>query len=81
VQTFGDLVNFHPHVHVLATDGAFRADGTFVALPAIPQGLLVEGFRRAHRLGQLRLTDRSVAQSRLTALGVRRDKAALFQWV
>jgi hypothetical protein len=34
-------------VHVLATDGAFRADGTFVALPAIPQGLLVEGFRRA----------------------------------
>jgi hypothetical protein len=47
VQTFGDLANFNPHVHVLATDGAFRADGTFVALPAIPQGLLADGFRRA----------------------------------
>ncbi len=32
---------------VLASDGAFRAGGTFVALPAIPQGLLTEGFRRA----------------------------------
>jgi len=47
VQTFGDLANFNPHVQVLATDGAFRADGTFVALPAIPQGLLADGFRRA----------------------------------
>ncbi len=47
VQTFGDLANFNPRVHVLATDGAFRAGGTFAALPAIPQGLLTEGFRRA----------------------------------
>ncbi len=46
-ETFGDLANFNSHLHVLATDGAFRADGTFVALPAIPQGLRVEGFRRA----------------------------------
>ncbi len=47
VQTFGDLANFNPHVHVLAADGAFLADGTFVPLPAVPEGLLVEGFRRA----------------------------------
>ena len=47
VQTFGDLANFNPHVHVLAADGAFRPDGTFVPLPAIPEGLLAEGFRRA----------------------------------
>jgi hypothetical protein len=47
VQTFGDLVNFHPHVHVLAADGVFRADGTFVPLPAIPEALLERGFRRA----------------------------------
>jgi len=42
VQTFGDLANFNPHVHVLAADGAFRPDGTFVLLPAVPEGLLVE---------------------------------------
>ncbi len=47
VQTFGDLVNFHPHVHVLAAQGVFRADGAFVALPAIPQALLEGAFRRA----------------------------------
>ncbi len=47
VQTFGDLANFNPHVHVLAADGAFLPDGTFVPLPAVPEALLLEGFRRA----------------------------------
>jgi hypothetical protein len=47
VQTFGDLVNFHPHVHVLAADGVFRADGAFLELPPIPEALLEGGFRRA----------------------------------
>jgi hypothetical protein len=47
VQTFGDLVNFNPHVHVLAADGVFQADGTFVHLPPIPEALLEGGFRRA----------------------------------
>ncbi|MFY9315014.1 MAG: transposase, partial [Burkholderiales bacterium] len=46
-QTFGDLVNFQPHVHVLCADGVFRADGTFVPLPPIPEALLERGFRRA----------------------------------
>ena len=47
VQTFGDLANFNPHVHVLAADGAFLPGGRFVPLPAVPEGLLAEGFRRA----------------------------------
>jgi len=34
-------VNFHPHVHVLAAEGVFRADGTFVPLPPIPEALLM----------------------------------------
>ena len=45
VQTFGDLVTFNPHIHVLAADGLFRADGVFVALPGIPAKLLERGFR------------------------------------
>jgi len=47
VQTFGELVNFPPHVHVLCADEVFRADGTFVPLPPIPEALLERGFRRA----------------------------------
>ncbi|MFM9971291.1 MAG: transposase zinc-binding domain-containing protein [Burkholderiales bacterium] len=33
VQTFGDLVTFNPHIHVLAADGVFAEDGTFFVLP------------------------------------------------
>jgi hypothetical protein len=44
VSTFGDLVTFNPHIHVLAADGLFRADGVFVALPAVPVELLEQGF-------------------------------------
>ncbi len=29
VQTAGELLNFHPHVHVLVSDGGFLPDGTF----------------------------------------------------
>ncbi len=28
IQTFGELVHFHPHIHAIATDGAFAPDGT-----------------------------------------------------
>jgi len=28
-------------VHVLAADGAFLPDGTFVTLPPVPEGLLL----------------------------------------
>ncbi|TMI35282.1 MAG: hypothetical protein E6H41_11990 [Betaproteobacteria bacterium] len=51
VQAFGDLANFDPHVHVLAADGAFRPEGTFVLLPAVPEGLLVAGAGRGGRCG------------------------------
>ena len=46
VQTFGDLVNFNPHIHVLAADGAFDADGAFTVLPPVPRKLLEPGFRK-----------------------------------
>lgn len=35
------------HVHVLAADGAFLADGRFVTMPPVPGSLLAESFRRA----------------------------------
>ncbi len=46
VQTFGDLVNFNPHVHALVADGVFEASGRFIPLPPVPEELLVERLRR-----------------------------------
>lgn len=47
VQTFGDLANCNPHIHVLAADGVFAQDGTFHVLPALPRKLLERGFQDA----------------------------------
>ena len=47
LQTHGSLANWHPHLHLLVTDGGFRADGTFVAWPAHDAAQLTEAFRRA----------------------------------
>jgi len=47
VQTFGDLVNFNPHVHALVADGVFEVSGRFVPLPPVPEPLLAERLRRA----------------------------------
>ena len=46
VQSFGDLVNFNPHVHALVADGVFDASGRFVTLPPVPEALLAERLRR-----------------------------------
>jgi len=33
IQTFGQLIHYHPHIHALVTDGAFTPDGRFIPLP------------------------------------------------
>lgn len=35
IQTFGELIHWHPHIHALVTDGAFRPDGMFLPLPRL----------------------------------------------
>ncbi len=45
IQTFGELVNFHPHMHAIATDGAFTADGTFLCVPRIDNRLLLSAWQ------------------------------------
>ncbi len=42
IQTHGSLANWHPHIHLLVTDGGFRADGTFVPWPAHDTAALTE---------------------------------------
>lgn len=47
IQTHGSLANWHPHLHLIVTDGGFRPDGTFVPWPAHDTPALTEAFRRA----------------------------------
>jgi hypothetical protein len=36
LQTHGSLANWHPHLHLVVTDGGFRPDGIFVHWPGWP---------------------------------------------
>ena len=47
VQTPGSRANWHPHLHLLVTDGGFRPDGTLVSSPVHDTARLTEAFRRA----------------------------------
>ena len=43
IQTFGQLIHYHPHIHAQVTDGAFTPAGRFIPLPAY---LTLEPFLR-----------------------------------
>ena len=49
LHTFGEYLDFHPHVHALVADGLFTRDGVFHPLPELPIRPLEEIFR-AHIL-------------------------------
>jgi len=45
VQTFGDFLNFNPHLHIIATDGCFDRDGGFM-VGTVPDASVLEGLFR-----------------------------------
>ena len=45
LQTSGELLNFHPHVHILVTDGGFGPNGSFRHLPRFNSRHLERLFR------------------------------------
>jgi hypothetical protein len=46
IQTFGDRINFHPHIHFLATEGGLDPAGVFHNIPRIDDARLAEIFAR-----------------------------------
>jgi hypothetical protein len=68
LQTHGSRANWHPHLHLLVTDGGFRPDGTFVAWPAHDTARLTEALRRAvlRLFARLELFDAEQAAGVLT---------------
>jgi len=53
VQTFGDFLGFHPHLHILCTDGCFYGNGMFRVAPLFELKHLEEIFR--HKVFKLLL--------------------------
>jgi len=45
IQTFGDFLGFHPHLHILVSDGCFHANGMFSVSPAVDTKALEQIFR------------------------------------
>ena len=35
IQSFGDLIHWHPHIHTLVSEGVFLPDDTFLPLPRL----------------------------------------------
>jgi hypothetical protein len=60
IQTFGDLVNFHPHLHCLVTDGCFMANDWFYVLPEIDIKKLESLFR--HKVLKLLLSEKRISE-------------------
>jgi len=58
IRTYGDLVNFHPHLHALVTDGTFSPSGWFVAFPKIDLYALEHLFR--HNVRRMFLRERRI---------------------
>jgi hypothetical protein len=46
IQTFGDRINLHPHLHLLVTDGGVDEAGVFHRIPRIDDSRLAEVFSR-----------------------------------
>jgi hypothetical protein len=46
IQTFGDRINFHPHLHLLVTEGGVDRAGIFHRIPRLDDARLAEIFAR-----------------------------------
>jgi hypothetical protein len=46
IQTFGDRINLHPHLHYLVTEGGTDEAGVFHKIPRIDDSRLAEIFAR-----------------------------------
>jgi len=66
VQSYGDRLNLHPHVHAIAGRGVWSADGSFEAVPALDTQPLMLLFR--HRLLKNLLAAGRISQTTIDIL-------------
>ncbi|HPJ66524.1 MAG TPA: transposase [Desulfobacteraceae bacterium] len=58
VQTFGDFLGFHPHLHILGTDGCFYGDGMFRVSPLFELKHLEDIFK--HKVFKMLLSNEKI---------------------
>jgi len=61
IQTFGDLVNFHPHLHAVATEGCFDREGNFLSVSRIPSYVIQELFM--HKVFKMLLKEGKITEN------------------
>ncbi len=47
IQTFGELLHWHPHMHALVTCGAFTREGEFLEVPELDEERLLAAWQEA----------------------------------
>ncbi len=67
LKTHGSRANWHPHLHLLVTDGGFRPDGTLVSWPAHVTARLTEAFRIVAFITQTSVIDQILTHHRTRA--------------
>ncbi len=69
IQTFGDLLSFHPHCHILVTDGCFQRDreNEFTRAPAFDWDKLEELFKQ--KIFRLLLNEGRITEELIEKLG------------
>jgi hypothetical protein len=61
IQTFGDLLGYNSHLHVLISDGCFHESGLLTVAPAINTHALEQLFR--HKLLKLLLSEGRITEA------------------
>jgi len=62
IQTFGDFFGYHPHLHILVSDGCFHENGMFTVSPTIDTKALEQLFR--HKVLKMLLAKGKITQER-----------------
>ena len=59
IQTFGERINFHPHIHVLVTEGGTAPDGAFHHVSSFHDGIIRDLF--THEVFSLLLREKLIS--------------------
>jgi len=66
IQTFGDMLGYHPHLHILISDGCFQENGMFSVSPAVDTGAVERLFR--HKVLRMLLNKGKIMPDMITLM-------------
>jgi transposase-like protein len=66
IQTYGQELNFHPHLHGVISDGCFSQDGTCHPIPEVDTQKMMELFR--HKVFKMLLAEEKITETHIQKL-------------